>query len=73
MFHFTQNNDSRVHISKVFSKAHIYKTTDLTSKDCTAAMLEMLKGEILKEYTERETGMYFHVFHIWDLTIPFNP
>jgi hypothetical protein len=47
--------------------------TDPTSKVCIATILKILKEEILKEYSERETGMYFHLFYIWDPTIPFNP
>jgi hypothetical protein len=64
---------AKVDISKRFSKAHIFKMIDPTLKDLTATMLEMLKGDILKQYTERETDMYFHLFYIWDPTIPFDP
>jgi hypothetical protein len=63
---------AEVHISKSFSRAHIFRMTDPTSKDLTATMLEMLKREILKQYIERETDMYFYLFYICDPTVPFN-
>jgi hypothetical protein len=47
--------------------------TDPTSKVCIATILTILKEKILKEYSERGTSMYFHLLHIWDPTIPFNP
>jgi hypothetical protein len=55
---------AEVHITKKFNKAHIFKMIAPTSKDLIATILEMLKGQILKQYTESETDMYFYLFYI---------
>jgi hypothetical protein len=51
---------AELHISKSSITALIFKMCDPISKDLTDTMLEM-KWEILKQYTERETDLYFYL------------